>query len=158
METVLTFFATFLYVLRETAIHLLKNQIQFAILELYSICSHHIRTVSSFSCGFDLIETLQNLYFSLIEGLLFGLKLVLKLFDGAYFACFDMSASIHMSKRATSDEFLLLVLVPNDEFRSILLIAVRTGALLVILIILTSHVLLVTIILLLLYSSDCHNG
>lgn len=114
--------------------------------------------MSTLSCGFDFIETLQNLYFSLIEGLLLGLKLVLELFDGAYFACFDMSATIHMSKRATSDQFLLFILVPNDKFRSILLVTIRTGALLINLITLTSHVLLVTIILLLLYSSDCHNG
>jgi hypothetical protein len=69
-----------------------------------------------------------------------------------------MSATIHMSKRATSDQFLLFILVPNDKFRSILLVTIRTGALLINLITLTSHVLLVTIILLLLYSSDCHNG
>lgn len=158
VETVLPFFATFLYILRETAIHLFKNQIQFAILKFYSFCSHHIWTVSSFSCGFNFIETLEDLYLSLVKGLLFGLKLVLEFFDSTYFACLNMSATIHMSKRATSDQFLLFILVPNDQFGSIMLSTIRTGALLVvILIILTSHVLLVTI-LLLLYSSDCHNG
>ena len=103
METVLSFFATFLYVLRKTAIHLFENQIQFAILEFYAFCSHHIWTVSPLPCGFNLIETLKDLYFSLIKGLLFGLELVFKLFYGAYFSCFDMFAAINVSKRATSD-------------------------------------------------------
>lgn len=103
METVLTFFATFFNILCKTHIHLFKNKVQFSVLEFNAIGSHDVWTVSSFFGRLNVVETLQNLDLPLIKGLLFGLKFVLELFDGDYFARFDMSASIHMSERAASN-------------------------------------------------------
>ena len=105
-----------LYVLSERHIHLLKNYVELAVLELDALGLHDIWAMHFSGIFINVIESLQNLYFSLVKSLLFRGELVLELFNREVLASFDMLAFENVSKRPSADQLSLFVFIPNNEF------------------------------------------
>ena len=114
VKFLLQFSPFFLNELGQGHVHLFENNIKFAVFILYPLSLHDIRTVLA-AILINIIEPLQNLYFSLIKGLLFCLEFIFKALYSIIFASMNMSTLINMAETATTDEFLLLKFIPKNS-------------------------------------------
>lgn len=115
IKLLLQFSPFFLDVLSKRHVHLLKNNIKFAIFVFDPFCLHDVRTMFG-TMLVNLIETLQNLYFTLIESLLFGLEFIFKALNSIIFSSVNMSTFINMAETTTTYKLFLLEFIPKDSF------------------------------------------
>ena len=106
------FAASLLDVLGETHVHALENYIEPTVIVFYPLGLHHVRAVRPLV----LVEPLQYLDFSLLEGLLFCWIFILKLFNGIKLAIFDVSALVNMAKTPRANKLSNFVLSPEYSF------------------------------------------
>lgn len=97
-------------VLSEGHVHHFKDDVEAPVFILDPFSFHHIRTVRTAAQLINLVETLQDLYFSLLHCLLFRLKLVLEAFDCITLPSLDMATFVDVAETAAANQLLLLVL------------------------------------------------
>ena len=97
-------------------VHHLKNDVQTPVLVFDALSLHNVRTVGTLAFLVDFVEALEDLDFSLLKSLLFGLKLVLESLYGIDFARLNMSALVDMPETAATNQLFLLKFVEENHF------------------------------------------
>jgi len=96
----------------QSHIHNLKHQVQPPVLKFNFLGSHNVRTVPPTIPFLVLVEPLEDLDFSLVEGFLLGLVLILEFLNSILLASLHVSALVNMAKTARAYHIPELIFVP----------------------------------------------
>ena len=94
----LTFSSAPLYVLGQTHIHELEDNIKLAILVLNSVGLHHIWAVRSRILALHLVKLFEDLYFSLMKSLFLRGILLIELFNRKLLTSFDLGTFVDLAE------------------------------------------------------------